>query len=290
MRDFRKRMRSRRFLVVSAVVGVVALAGTASVAYAVYPTDSVTVMTGCLTTSGTSAGNIGSVAVGLTPAKPCGSNQKLIHISGGTITSVTAGTGLTGGGSDGAVTLNDQDATYNGTNFATSGQDCPAHQFATGIDAKGVLKCAQPALSDLQGAACTANGQQSTLDVTTDDTTGAVSMTCQPLTGNLDTTATLGPGVTLPVLNGTQVTLGDFSAVLTSSGGSPKTIGLAPLAPGSSTYSASFKNLLPGTYSLTLEAPAGMSFTASPAVPQTVTVTAGDTTNEAFTITAASAP
>ena len=271
MRNFRTRMRGRRFLLVGAVVAAVVVGGSA-IAYAAYPTDSVAVMTACLTTSGTGAGNIVNVAMGANPAKACGSNQKLVHISGGTITQVTAGAGLgtTGsGGTDtggspnsinnGWVTLGllpgfalpqncsagqfpdwgsvsgtwgcatDQnttygngtglelnanvfsvnssyrlpqncdsgqfpssngagqgfgcgtDKTYSGADFATSGQDCPAGQFATGINAGGHLKCAQPTADDLQGSTCTFAGRASTLDVSTDNTTGAVSMTCRPL-------------------------------------------------------------------------------------------------------------
>src|SRR5437588_4670574 len=40
------------------------------------------------------------------------------------------------------------------------------------------------------------------------------------LSGNVNVTAKLGASLTLPSLSGTQVTLGDFSAVLTNSGGS----------------------------------------------------------------------
>jgi len=110
------------------------------------------------------------------------------------------------------------------------------------------------------------------------------------LSGNANVTAKLGAGVTLPVLSGTQVTLADFNAVLTNSGGSSKSLALTPTAAGSTTYGASFKYLLPGTYSLTLQAPAGMSFTSSPAVPVSVTIAGGQNSQTDFTITAASAP
>jgi hypothetical protein len=110
------------------------------------------------------------------------------------------------------------------------------------------------------------------------------------LSGNLFVTVKLGTGVTLPILTGGQVTLGDFSVLLTNSGGSTKAISLVPVAPGSLTFGATFKYLLPGAYSVTLEAPTGMSFTASPAVPATVTVSSGQETEQDFTITAASAP
>ena len=242
MRYFRARMRRRRFLLLTSVVAVVVLGGGAAAYGSLvgYPTDSVTVLTGCLTTSGTGAGNIVNVASNATnPSKACGSNQKLVHLSGGTITQITAGTGLTTAGSGGtdnggsANSINngfatlglqsgyalpqncssgqfpawggvsgtwgcgtdqnttysagtgldlsnsnafsihstyqlpqncgtgqipgwsgttwtcadDQNTTYSGTDFATSGQDCPTGQFATGIDTSGKLKCSAPAAS-----------------------------------------------------------------------------------------------------------------------------------------------
>jgi hypothetical protein len=181
MRYFRNR--SRRFLLLSAVVGVVVLGGSA-IAYAAYPTNSVAVMTGCLTASGTGSGNIVNVGMGTSPAKACGSNQKQIQLSGGTITQVTAGTGLSTAGSGGTggsgfvnngfVTLGllpgftlpqnctsgqfpssngagsgfgcGTDKTYSGADFATSGQSCPTGQFVTGIDSNGALTCAQPCI------------------------------------------------------------------------------------------------------------------------------------------------
>jgi hypothetical protein len=137
-------------------------------------------MTGCLTTSGTSAGNVMSIAVGSTPAKACGSNQVLIHLSGGTITRVTAGSGVTLAGSGGTggtgyinngfatigldskyqlpqnncaagqvVTSNgsggwscSSPTTYSGSDFALSNQSCESGQFLTGFDASGDKQCA----------------------------------------------------------------------------------------------------------------------------------------------------
>lgn len=110
------------------------------------------------------------------------------------------------------------------------------------------------------------------------------------LSGNVNVTAALGASVTLPTLNAVQVTLGDFNAVLTNSGGSAKTLKLAATAAGSTTFGASFKYLLPGNYSLTLQAPTGMSFTGSPALPDAITTGSGQNTQVDFTITAASAP
>lgn len=205
MRYFRTRKRSQRLLLVCAAIFVVVLAGTAVVASGAYPTSGVTVYTGCLT----HLGNLNNVAASAsTPLHPCGTNH-LLHFSGGTITSVKASTGLTGGGSDGSVSLSlsttyrlpqkcasgqvaktsssssstwfcadDQNTTYNGGDFALSGQSCPAGQFATGIGASGNLNCAQPTLDDLQGSLCTVLGSPSILEASTDPITGAVSLMC----------------------------------------------------------------------------------------------------------------
>jgi hypothetical protein len=87
------------------LAGVVAVAVGVGGAFAAYPQDSVAVYTGCLNT-GSSGGQINNVAISPTsPLKPCNANQTLIHFSGGTITQVAAGPGLTGGGNDGYVTI-----------------------------------------------------------------------------------------------------------------------------------------------------------------------------------------
>jgi hypothetical protein len=91
-----------RILIVNVTVSVFVLVAAAVIAFGAYPQDSVTVYTGCLTAGGT----ITSLAASpTTPTKPCIATEQLIHLSGGTITKVTAGTGLTGGGSDGYVTV-----------------------------------------------------------------------------------------------------------------------------------------------------------------------------------------
>lgn len=172
---------TRKRLLVGSLAAVVASAAVAAIAIAAvgYPTDSVTVMTGCLTTSGTSAGNMMSVAVGSSPAKSCGSNQVLIHLSGGTITRVTAGTGVTlagSGGTGGTGYINNgfttvgldshyqlpqsgcaagqfvssngsggwtcqSQTSYTGSDFALSNQSCDSGQFLTGFDASGGKQC-----------------------------------------------------------------------------------------------------------------------------------------------------
>jgi hypothetical protein len=100
-----RRLRGARVRWLALGVAIVAIVGTGT-ALAAYP-QTVPVYTGCLNTSGNGAGTIGSLTQNATtPLKPCGQNQLLIHLSGGTITEITAGTGLTGGGSNGSVTIN----------------------------------------------------------------------------------------------------------------------------------------------------------------------------------------
>jgi uncharacterized protein DUF4382 len=99
--------------------------------------------------------------------------------------------------------------------------------------------------------------------------------------GTLDVTLKLGAGVTLP----TGVTLGQFNAVLTNSGGSAKTLALTDM--GGGVFGASFKFLIPGSYTLNFTAPGTLTFTTSPAIPASVTVASGQETAADFVVTSA---
>jgi len=101
------------------------------------------------------------------------------------------------------------------------------------------------------------------------------------LSGTVNVTLALGSAVTLPG----AVTLGQFSAVLTNSSGSAKTLAL--IDAGSGTFSARFLYFIPGTYTLDFTAAGVSSFTTNPPVPATITVTSGQATNASFTLTAA---
>jgi hypothetical protein len=95
-------VRRARWLAGAVALTLVVSAGAA---FAAFPDTDVDSYTGCLNVSGASSGQINKVKQGDSPLKTCGSNQQLVHLSGGDITRVIPGTGLTGGGTNGAVTL-----------------------------------------------------------------------------------------------------------------------------------------------------------------------------------------
>ena len=145
-----RRIGGRKWLALGGLL-VIAVVAAASVAFADYPQNSVAVYTGCLTTGGTASGQLSSLAASATtPLKACSSNQRLVHLSGGTITNVIAGSGLTGGGSNGYVTLglsggyalpqscaNGQIATWNTTTSAWQCADDQTYSNGTGLDLNG---------------------------------------------------------------------------------------------------------------------------------------------------------
>jgi hypothetical protein len=93
-----KRLRVRTLLLVAGVAGIGLVArmgfaghGTAVPSY-----------TGCLNPN---SGTFVSVAPGNAPLSACGASQIQVHLSGGDITRVVAGSGLTGGATEGVATL-----------------------------------------------------------------------------------------------------------------------------------------------------------------------------------------
>jgi len=123
--------RSRRSIVVLSAA-ILALAIGAPV-LAGHLGDGVKSYTGCLTTQG---GTLTLIREGDAPAKPCPSGSTQAHFSGGDITGVTAGFGLTGGGTNGSVSIA-LDPKYG------LRQDCADGQILEWNDTAGAWTCAE---------------------------------------------------------------------------------------------------------------------------------------------------
>ena len=99
-------------------------------------------------------------------------------------------------------------------------------------------------------------------------------------TGTVAVSLTLKDGVTLPQLNGTQVSLADFSATL---GGETQAL--------DASGHATFQFVVPDTYPLYFTGPAGLTFTTDPvataAEPIEVVVSSGQAASASATITSA---
>jgi hypothetical protein len=95
-------MIQRQFTKTFLVVGVAASLALASALVFAGHETTVPSYTGCLNVNG---GTFVSVAAGNAPQSPCGPSQIQVHLSGGDITAVTAGSGLQGGAASGAATL-----------------------------------------------------------------------------------------------------------------------------------------------------------------------------------------
>lgn len=105
--------------------------------------------------------------------------------------------------------------------------------------------------------------------------------------GNVVATLALAPGVTLPTVGSAPVTLGQFGAVLRNEAGSAETLPFVSTPGG---FAAVFRFLLPGSYTVDVVGPAGVSFATSPAHPAAVTVGEGVDAHAGFTITSATSP
>jgi hypothetical protein len=115
------------------------------------------------------------------------------------------------------------------------------------------------------------------------------------VSGNVNVTLALDASLKLPVVDlgggapPHQVTLADFSATLTDA--NANVIKEPLVADTTGKYGASFLYLMPGTgYTLTFSAPGITALTTAPVTPAAVTVTAGQATNLAFTLTATTPP
>jgi hypothetical protein len=107
------------------------------------------------------------------------------------------------------------------------------------------------------------------------------------LTGSAAVTLALAKGTTLPSVNGEQLTLANFNAVLTHSDGTRTVVALADTN-ADGVFEVTFKFLFPGTYTLSFEGPEGVtSINVTPAIPFTVNVESGKAGTYAFTLNGA---
>lgn len=105
--------------------------------------------------------------------------------------------------------------------------------------------------------------------------------------GTVTVTLAAGEGVSLPRKDGQQLTLGDFKATLTNTGGSTETLPFTD-ANGDGTFEAQFVFLIPGDFSADVLAPSGVSFSTTPAHPASVAVGNGKQVSVAFTLSSVS--
>jgi hypothetical protein len=108
--------------------------------------------------------------------------------------------------------------------------------------------------------------------------------------GNVVARLSLGSGITLPILNGTQVTLASFTARLTPvGGGTARTVTFTD-SNNDGVFEAMFKGLVPGQYTLEVLLPTGVLGTFSVALPLVVTVSENQTVTQIISLTGSSLP
>jgi hypothetical protein len=107
--------------------------------------------------------------------------------------------------------------------------------------------------------------------------------------GTVTVTLAAGEGVSLPKKDGQQLSLGNFQATLTNTGGSTETLAFTD-ANGDGIFEAQFRFLIPGDFSADVLAPQGVSFTTTPAHPAPVSVGNGKQVGVAFTLSSVSVP
>ena len=151
MEGLRRHRRLARWAAVIAGAAVLVASGTALGGHIA---SNVKSYTGCLTTNG---GTLVLVKEGNSPQKPCPSGSVQAHFSGGDITAITAGTGLSGSAENGAATLSistayrlpqgctsGQIAAWDGSGWACADDADTEYTGGTGIDVTGTEIAIEP--------------------------------------------------------------------------------------------------------------------------------------------------
>ena len=113
-----------------------------------------------------------------------------------------------------------------------------------------------------------------------------VTATELAFSGSLKVTLAKDPALTLPTINGTPLTLGQFKATITKAGGTPEELPLTD-ADNDGVFEASTRYVPAGDYTVDFVAPAGItSFSTTPAHPATVSVVSGASATHAAVLNA----
>lgn len=103
---------------------------------------------------------------------------------------------------------------------------------------------------------------------------------------NAEVTLNADASVVLPTIAGAAVTLADFKAVLTAPDLSTEELAFTD-EDGDGTYEANFQFLAPGSYTVAIAGPAGLTFTTDPDGSAPLDVESAGSASAAFTLTAA---
>jgi hypothetical protein len=114
--------------------------------------------------------------------------------------------------------------------------------------------------------------------------TPVVTATELGFSGSLKVTLTKDAALTLPSIGGTPVTLDQFKATITKTGGTPQEAALTD-ADADGTFEGTFPYVAAGDYTVDFVPPTGLTqFTTNPARPAPVTVVAGSSVTHAATL------